>query len=109
MEDAGIELEVEEQEIAGFLGISIKRQGNIIKLSQEGFIKRVIEALGIRHLPRHYTPASALPLVKDPDGDPPYEEYSYASVVGMMQYLQAHSWSEISYAVSQCARFTHNP
>ena len=27
----------------------------------------------------------------------------------MMQYLQEHSWPEISYAVSQCARFTHSP
>ena len=44
MEGEGIELEVEEQDIAGFLGISIKRQGNTIKLSQEGLIKHIIEA-----------------------------------------------------------------
>ena len=109
MDNAGIELEVEEQDVAGFLGISIKRSGNTIKLSQEGLIKRVVDTLRIGHLPRQYTPASAVPLVKDPDGDPPNAEYNYASVVGMMQYLQAHSRPEISYDVSQCARFTHCP
>ena len=27
----------------------------------------------------------------------------------MMQYLQGHSRPDITYAVSQCARFTHSP
>ena len=91
MENVGIELEVEEQDVAGFLGISIKRSGNTIKLSQEGLIKCVVDALGIGHLPRQYTPASAVPLVKDPDGDLPYGDYNYTSVIGIIQYLQVYT------------------
>jgi hypothetical protein len=46
-------------------------------------------------------------LTKDLDGDPPNSTYNYASVVGMLQYLQAHSRPDITFAVSQCARYIH--
>lgn len=55
------------------------------------------------------TPAASEPLVKDNDGEPPNGPFNYASVVGMLQYLQGHSRPDISYAVSQCARFVHSP
>jgi hypothetical protein len=35
--------------------------------------------------------------------------FSYSNVVGMLQYLQAHSRPDTSFAVSQCARFVHQP
>jgi hypothetical protein len=78
-----------------------------IKLTQVGLIKRIIDALDLHNKPRKKTPAAAEPLVKDEDGDPPDGKYSYASVVGMLQYLQAHSRPDISFAVSQCARYVH--
>ena len=37
------------------------------------------------------------------------EQWSYASVVGMLLYLGANSHPEIAYAVHQCACFTHAP
>jgi len=43
----------------------------------------------------------------DADSNPPDGTYSYASVVGMLQYLQAHLWPDIMFAVSQCARYVH--
>ena len=33
---------------------------------------------------------------------------SYDSVIGMMFYLQSNTRPDISFAVHQCARFTHN-
>ena len=48
-------------------------------------------------------------MTKDADGNPPNGNYSYASVIGMMQYLQSHSRPDITYTVSQAARFTHSP
>ena len=33
---------------------------------------------------------------------------SYASVIGMMLYLVSNTITDISFAVHQCARFTHN-
>lgn len=106
----GMDLEV-EGEVAGFLGVHINRdhQNNTVTLTQAGLTKRIIEALDIEHLPPKRTPATAVPLTKDEDGDPADGVYNYSSVVGMLQYLQNHSRPDITYAVSQCARFVHSP
>jgi hypothetical protein len=105
-----LELEVEDS-VAGFLGVHLERneKDQSIKLTQQGLAKRVVEALDLGNQPRKLTPASSEPLVKDDDGDPPNGAYSYASVIGMLQYLQGHSRPDITYAVSQCARFVHSP
>lgn len=105
-----MELEV-EGDVAGFLGVHIERnqEDDSIKLTQKGLIKRIIETLQIEDLPVKHAPAAAEPLVKDADGDPPDGAYSYASAIGMLQYLQAHSRPDITYAVSQCARYVHQP
>ena len=61
----------------------------------------------------HSTPKSTLyskaPLTKDVDGDPCSESFTYASIVGMLLYLSGHSRPDISYSVSQVARFTFCP
>jgi hypothetical protein len=103
-----MDLEVEGS-VAGFLGVHIARDDvtGTITLTQEGLIKRIVEALGVSMVPIKHTPAAADPLVKDVDGEPPNSTYNYASVIGMLQYLQAHSRPDITYAVSQCARFIH--
>ena len=105
-----MELEVEGS-VAGFLGVHIDRDvdNGTIKLSQNGLIKRIVESLDVGHLPRVFTPTKGPPLTKDEDGDPPTELYNYASVIGMLQYLQGHSRPDITYAVSSLARFSHSP
>jgi hypothetical protein len=35
--------------------------------------------------------------------------FHYSSVIGMLQYLQNHTGPDITYDVSQCARFVHFP
>ena len=54
-----------------------------------------------------YDPAASLPLEKHEDGAPRKEKWSYASVIGMLLYLSTNSRPDISFAVNQCARFTH--
>jgi hypothetical protein len=105
-----LDLEVEDS-VAGFLGVHINRNTDdgTIKLTQSGLAKRVVEALNVGLLPHKFTPAVKEPLVKDEHGDPPNSAYNYASVIGMLQYLQGHSRPDITYAVSQCARFSHSP
>jgi hypothetical protein len=103
----GMDLE-KEDDVAGFLGVHLERQGDSIKMTQKGLTGRIIEALGVRDTRTSHTPAKE-PLGMDPDGDPPNGNYSYASVIGMLQYLQAHSRPDITMAVSQCARFVHSP
>jgi Reverse transcriptase (RNA-dependent DNA polymerase) len=110
LRDSEMELEVEDS-VAGFLGVHIERDAGdgSIHLTQKGLAKRVVDALNVGHLPRKLTPASSVPLVKDEDGEPPNGAFNFASVVGMLQYLQGHSRPDITYAVSQCARFVHSP
>jgi hypothetical protein len=110
LQEQGMDLEVKGS-VAGFLGVHIERneQDDSIKLMQRGLAKRIIDTLQIDHLPKKHTPAAANPLVMDADVDPPNGTYSYSSVVGMLQYLQAHSRPDMSFAVSQCAWFVHQP
>jgi len=45
-------------------------------------------------------PADKLGIVSEPS-------YNYASVVGMLQYLQGHTRLDISFAATQCSRYIH--
>jgi len=66
LQDQEMGLEVEGS-ITGFLGVHIEcdNKDGSIKLTQKGFIKRIIDTLQIGHLPYKYMPATANPLVKD--------------------------------------------
>jgi hypothetical protein len=106
LREKGMDLE-KEDDVAGFLGVHIERDGDKISLTQKGLIGRIIDALDVNESPIVHTPASK-PLPIDPEGDPPNGTFNYASVIGMLQYLQGHSRPDITMAVSQCARFVHN-
>ena len=56
-----------------------------------------------------HTPAETKPLVKDSDGAPAAEGFSYSSVVGMLLYLSGHTRSDITYTVNCCARYMFCP
>ena len=56
-----------------------------------------------------YTPADSVPLGPCPDDPPHNEEWSYASLIGCLYYLCNNSRPDLSFAVNQCARYTHNP
>ena len=105
-----LELEIEDS-VAGFLGVHIQRDDRegTIKLTQKGLCKRIIDALQLQGHPAKATPATREPLVADQNGMPAQGKYNYSSIIGMLQYLQGHSRPDITHAVSQCARFTHNP
>jgi hypothetical protein len=111
LQNLGMDLE-EEDDVAGFLGVLVRRipgPNTSIELLQTGLIQRIIDALQINHLPPKKTPAKLGVLSTDPEGDPSNSIFNYASVLGMMCYLQANSRPDISFAVSQCARFASSP
>ena len=80
-------------------------------MTQTGLIDRVITALGLDDVTvkMKSTPAERRPLIKDVDGDPSSESFSYASIVGMMLYLSGHTRPDLAYAVNACARYTFCP
>jgi hypothetical protein len=100
-----------ESDVAGYLGVLIDRRtdGTII-MRQSGLAKRIIEVLHLDDASNTSTetPCTAfLPI--DAEGTPALGLYNYASVVGMLSYLQGHSRIDISLAISQVAHFVHSP
>ena len=100
-----------EGSVHEFLGIDIDRIGDKWKLTQKGLIQNVLMATGMTDCNAKESPTDAdgKPLGSDPDGPAAKEEWNYASVVGMLLYLASNSRPDISFAVHQCARFTHGP
>ena len=118
IKNCNMDLQVEDS-VAGFLGVHIDRKmvknddgimEEKITLLQTGLIDRIITALGLNEKASGVkTPAVAEPLPKDLDGEPFDRSFNYASIVGMCMYLCNNSRPDISFAISQCARFTHSP
>ena len=108
LRDVGIDLE-QETDAARFLGIWMERDPNtgLLEMKQEGLILRIIEAmdLDVSTINPKWTPAEAAPLIKDSEGAPASDDFSYSSVVGMLLYLAGHTRPDIAYAVNCAARY----
>ena len=95
-----------------FLGIKITPNSDDgFKLTQTGLIDKILLTTGMQDCNPATSPTSGPgPLGSDNHGKDAtlQDRWSYASVVGMMMYLASNSRPEISFAVHQCARFTHN-
>jgi hypothetical protein len=94
-----------------FLGIKFTedKEAGTITLTQKGLINKIIAATGLEKCNPNWIPASPLSLAMDTNGDPMMEEWSYPSIVGMLLYLATNTRPDISFAVSQVARFNHSP
>ena len=99
-----------EDDVAGFLGVQLKKDtlSGTVTMTQTGLIDRIITALGCDDLEGVKTPAIDV-LGKDLFGDPATCTFNYQSVIGMIWYLERHTRPDISFATSQCARFSFNP
>jgi hypothetical protein len=99
-----------EDDVAGFLGVHIdRRDDGTIELTQTGLIDRIILALGLEGATPRSTPADCGALASDKDGEPCNADFNYPSVVGMLMYLCANTRPNLTFAVHQCARFSHRP
>jgi hypothetical protein len=74
-----------EGEVCAFLGIHIKKiTQNEFILTQSGLINKVLSITGMTDCNGCDIPASLDPLYADSDGSPFSEEWSYATVIGML-------------------------
>lgn len=110
LKDANFKL-TREGSFSEFLGIKFEKDpvSKTITLTQQGLIKKIIEATGMTNCHPNWTPASPQCLGSDPDGAPMVESWSYPSIVGMLLYLSSNTRPDITFAVSQVARFNHSP
>jgi Reverse transcriptase (RNA-dependent DNA polymerase) len=110
LEERGLQF-TREGTFTDFLGIKFVKDPikNTITLTQRGLIQKIIDATGMRDCNPNWTPATQITLGIDPDGEPYNESWSYPSVVGMLLYLSTTTRPDITFAVSQVARFNHNP
>ena len=95
-----------------YLGIKIeavKVEGQTAyKFTQPGLINKILQDTGMQNSNGKPTPTSnERPLGPELNSPPPKRDWNYASVIGMLLYL-CNSMPEITFAVSQCARFTHS-
>lgn len=105
----GFEL-TREGSFSEFLGIKLTEHSNgTITLTQKGLIEKVLAATQMEDCNPNWTPASQLALGIDPDGPPMDEIWNYRSIIGMLLYLSTNTRPDITFAVSQVARFSHNP
>ena len=94
-----------------FLGIDFAydKEGKSVTMTQAGLIGKILATAGMTDCKEIKMPTTQLPLGNDDDGERMVEKWNYASVVGMLLYLSTHTRPDISFAVSQIARFTKNP
>ncbi|MGH7973974.1 MAG: reverse transcriptase domain-containing protein, partial [bacterium] len=101
---------VVEQDVTTYLGLEVNNKDDgTIETNQPFLIQRILEATNMTDCNTKDTPALTTPLHKDEFGKERQCTWNYASVIGMMMFLQANSRPDISYAVHQCARFSHFP
>mmetsp|Transcript_15021 Transcript_15021/g.28265 ORF Transcript_15021/g.28265 Transcript_15021/m.28265 type:complete len:2300 (+) Transcript_15021:159-7058(+) len=99
-----------EGEIGDFLGIRIQKQGeDSFYLTQTGLIDKVLTLTGMENCNAISTPTGREALGSDRDGPAFDEKWKYSAVIGMLLYLSGNTRPDITFAVHQCARFSHNP
>jgi hypothetical protein len=102
----------EEGSVTEYLGIDFSRlPDGGWKLTQTGLIDKVLRATNMTDCNTDASPTSpdGKALGADLHGPQALSEWNYRSVVGMMLYLAGNSRCDISFAVHQCARFSHAP
>ena len=91
--------------------VDLNENNNTIKLKQQFFIQRIIEALKCNeHMTGKEIPVLSNKILhKDQDGPNRKQSWNYRKVISMLSYLSASIRPDISYAMHQCVRFYSIP
>ena len=110
LKNLGFDLDIED-DFNSYLGIGIEEFSDGSRhMTQKGLIKKLLMTTGMEECNPNWTPTTQAALGSDPDGEPyDQKQFSYASVVGMLLYLSNNTRPDITFAVSQVARFTAAP
>jgi len=110
LRNEGFDLEI-EGDFTEYLGIGIEECNDGTRhMTQKGLIDKIIKTTKMTECKPNYTPTAQVPLGSDPEGEV-YDQtgWNYASIVGMLLYVSNNTRPDITFAVSQVARFTAAP
>ena len=100
----------QEESFSEFLGIKFDtRPDGSVEMTQKGLISKILKAADMEDCNPNSTPAAQAPLGSDKEGAPMKEKWNYRAIVGMLLYLSTNTRPDITFAVSQVARFSHEP
>ena len=109
IKDARLDI-TEEGDIQDFIGENITRKANnVIKFKQPVLIQKIVDAV---YAPETWHPERHLRLAhaySESTRSPNRLIVAYRSVVGMLNYLEKATRSDIAYAMHQCTRFASGP
>lgn len=74
-------------------------------MTQTGLITKILEATHMTECSPNYLPTSSKVLVNDNDGPAYTGTWNYASIFGMLLNLTSNTRPDISFTVSQVARY----
>ena len=110
---AKLKITVEEEDIQDFLGVNIDRndEDGTITFSQPHLVDKVLQAVNLGKDGKNKdTPMATSRVLKRHSQSPEFDRsFDYRSVIGMLNYLDTGSRSDIAYATHQCARFSAAP
>jgi hypothetical protein len=97
-----------EGKFTDFLGIKFaKDETTNTHPNTKGLDLKIMKATGLQDCNPNFTPALQACLGIDPDGEPMDDFWNYRSIVGMLLHMSTNTWPDITFAVSQVARFNH--
>ena len=112
LQAAGLKITI-EGDIKDFLGVNIERKSDgTTTFSQPHLIDKVLKALRLNDAKTTTTdtPAASSKLLSRHTKSKAFDNsFHYCLVIGMLNYLDAGSRSDIAYATHQCARFAADP
>ena len=109
LRDMGLVL-TKEESFSEFLGIKFEEQPDgSIQMTQKGLIDKVLKTAQMEDCNPNSVPAAMKGLGSDKEGAPFSESWSYRAITGMLLYLSTNTRPDITFAVSQIARFSAAP
>ena len=112
IESTGLAL-TSEDGIDDFLGVHIERKPDgTIHMTQGRLIKSILEDLGLDgpSVKTKSTPMACSKLLSRHPNSPAFDKsFDYRRVIGKLLFLEKSTRPDLSYAVHQCARFSHDP
>ena len=112
IESTGLRLTSDEG-VDDFLGVNIDHHPDgTIHLTQKRLIQSILEDLGLTasNVKCVSTPMVSSKLLSRHPNSPSFDgSFNYRRVIGKLLFLEKSTRADLTYAVHQCARFSHDP